>query len=73
MQGDHDFHLEFQRSSPIDSISKRIKILTPKQMLLRLPIAIAQLKASNTSDSLLDKIRQIVHSFYQAKEITKKV
>ena len=73
MQGDHDFHLEFQRSSPIDSISKRIKILTPKQMLQRLPIAIAQVKASNTSDSLLDKIRQIVYSFYQAKEITKKV
>ena len=42
-------------------------------MLQRLPIAIAQVKASNTSDSLLDKIRQIVYSFYQAKEITKKV
>ena len=42
-------------------------------MLQRLPIALAQIKASNNSRSLLNEILQIVHSLYQSKEITKKV
>ena len=42
-------------------------------MLQRLPIALAQLKAGNNSENLLNKIRQIVYSLYQSKEITKKV
>ena len=50
-----------------------LKILTPKQMLQRLPIALAQIKAVNNSQSLLNEIRQIVYSLYQSKEITKKV
>ena len=50
-----------------------LKILTPKQMRQRLPIALAQVKAGNNSESLLNKIRQIVYSLYQSKEITKKV
>ena len=50
-----------------------LKILTPNQMLKRLPIALAQIKAGNNSESLLNKIRQIVCSLYRSKEITKKV
>ena len=50
-----------------------LEILTPKQMLQRLPIALAQVKAGNNSESLLNEIRQIVYSLYQSKEITKKV
>ena len=50
-----------------------LKILTPTQMLKRLPIALAQVKAGNNSESLLNEIRQIVYSFYRSKEITKKV
>ena len=49
------------------------KILTPNQMLKRLPIALAQIKAGNNSESLLNKIRQTVYSLYRSKEITKKV
>ena len=49
------------------------KILTPKQMLQRLPIALAQIKAGNNSKKLSNEIRQIVYSLYQLKEITKKV
>ena len=49
------------------------KILTPKQMFQRLPIALAQVKAGNNSENLLNEIRQIVYSLYQSKEITKKV
>ena len=52
---------------------KRLKILTPNQMLKRLPIALAQVKAGNNSESLLNEIRQIVYSLYRSKEITKKV
>ena len=51
----------------------RLKILTPKQMLQRLPIALAQIKAGNNLEILLSEIRQIVYSLYQSKEITKKV
>ena len=50
-----------------------LKILTPKQMLQRLEIALAQIKAGNTSESLLNEMRQIVYSLYQSKEVTKKV
>ena len=50
-----------------------LKILTPKQMLQRLPIALAQVKAGNNSESLFSEIRQIVYSLYQSKQITKKV
>ena len=52
---------------------KGLKILTPKQMLLRLPIALAQEKAGDTSEILLKEIRQIIYSLCQEKEITKKV
>ena len=52
---------------------KGLKILTPKQMLQRLPIALAQIKACNNSESFLNEIRQIVYSLYQSKQITKKV
>ena len=52
---------------------KELKILTPNQMLKRLPIALAQVKAGNNAESLLNKIRQIVYSLYRSKEITKKV
>ena len=46
---------------------KGLKILTPNQMLKRLPIALAQVKAGNYSESLLNEIRQIVYSLYRSK------
>ena len=51
----------------------RLKILTPKQMLQRLPISLTKIKAGNNSQSLLNEIRQIIYSLYQSKEITEKV
>ena len=50
-----------------------LKILTPKQMFQRLAIALAEVEAGNNSESLLNEIRQIVCSFYQSKQTTKKV
>ena len=54
-------------------LNSKLKILTPKQMLKRLPIALAQIKVGNNSENLLNKIREIVYSLYQSKEITKKL
>ena len=50
-----------------------LKILTPKQMLQRLPISFAQVKASTNSENLLNEIKQIVYYLHQSKEIVNKV
>ena len=42
-------------------------------MLQRLPIALPRVKAVNTSENLLNEIRQIIYSLYRVKEITKNV
>ena len=47
-----------------------LKTLTPKQMLRRFPMALAQVKAGNNSEKLLNKIRQVVYSLYESKQIT---
>ena len=52
---------------------KKLKMLTPKQMVQRLPIALAQVKTGTTSQKLLNKICQIKYSLYWDKEITKRV
>ena len=49
---------------------KGLKILTSKQLLQRLPIALAQVRAGNNSGNVFNEIRQIVYSLYQSKEIT---
>ena len=50
-----------------------IKILTPNQMLSRLPIFLAQLQAGNNSEILKNEIRQLLYSLYCSKNMTKKV
>ena len=55
------------------SQEKGLKILTPKRILKRLPIALAQVKAGNTSENVLNEILQIIYFLYQAKEFTKKI
>ena len=69
------FPLYVARITRVAKVSdhSNLKILTSKQMLQRLPIALAQVKAGNRSEDLLDKIRQITYSLYRAKEITRKV
>ena len=65
--------LEAREQALTEQYGEGLKILTPNQMLKRLPIALAQIKAGNNSESLLNEIRQIVYSLYRSKEITKKV
>ena len=50
-----------------------IKILTPNQMLSRLPISLAQLKAGNKSEKLKNEMRQLLCSLYRSKNVTKQV
>ena len=60
------------KGRPLD-LATCLKILSPKQMLQRLPIALAQVKAGNMSENLLNEICQILYSLFRVKEITKKV
>ena len=48
-----------------------LKVLTPNQMLSRLPITLAQLKAENNSEKLKNEIRQLLYSLYRSKKTYK--
>ena len=50
-----------------------LKILAPNQMLSRLPISLAQLKAGNNSEKLKNEIRQLLYSLYRSKKLTKQL
>ena len=50
---------------------KGLKILTPDQMLSRLPITLAQLKVGNNSQNLINEIRQLLYSLYRSKKLPK--
>ena len=50
-----------------------LKILTPNQILRRLPISLAQLNAGNNSKKLKNEIRQLLHSLYRSKKLTKNI
>ena len=64
--------LQEKRLAIEEQEGKGLKILTPNQMLKRLPIALAKIKAGNNSESLLNEIRQIVYSLYRSKKLLKK-
>ena len=66
------FPIKIEGTGLSDFRHSNLKILTSKQMLQRLPITPAQVKSCNTSKNLLNGIRQIIYSLYQAKEIPKK-
>ena len=67
------FSIKSKGAGILNPYHSKLKVLTSKQMLQRLPIALEQVKANNNSKSLLNEIRQIVYSSYQSKQITKKV
>ena len=68
-------------SGPIDQTDEEstdqegqvLKILTPKQMITRLPILLTQLKAGNNFEKLKNEIRQLVYSLYRSKNMSKKI
>ena len=65
-----DYSIFLSKTQYKAKYGRGLKILTPKQMLQRLPIALAQVKAGNTSENWLNEIRQIIYSLYQANEIS---
>ena len=52
---------------------QRLKILTPDEMLSRLPISLARLKAGNNSQKLKNETRQLLYSLYRSKKLTKQL
>ena len=57
----------------VNTDDSKLKILTPREIFQRLPTALAQVKAGNNSENLLNEIHQIIYFLYQSKAITKKV
>ena len=57
----------------LDQSGQELKILTPNQMLTRLPIFLAQLKAGNNSQKLENKVRQLLYSLFRSKKPTKQL
>ena len=74
-----DFIKKIVDMSPLESEAEAaeqgqgLKILTPKQMITRLAILLVQLKAGNNSQRLKNAIRQIVHSLYRSKTLSKTI
>ena len=62
--------IEFNRQN---QEGQEFKILTPEQMLSRLPISLAQLKAGNNSEKLKNEIRQLLHSLYRSRKLSKTI
>ena len=56
-----------------NQLGQGLKILTPNQMLSRLPITLAQLNAGNNSEKLKNEIRQLLYSLYRSKKLTKQL
>ena len=63
-----DFNKKIQKQQGLG-----LKILTPNQMLSRLSITLAQLKAGNNSEKLKNEIRQLLYSLYRSKKLTKQL
>ena len=65
--------LEIEESAAQRQRGQGLKILTPKQMVTRLPISLAQLKAGNNSQKLKHEIRQIIYSLYRSNNLSKRI
>ena len=68
-----DYSISISEAKCKGKYGEGLKILSPKKMVQRVPIALVQVKAGNTSEKLLNEIRQIIYVLYSEKEITKKI
>ena len=62
--------LEFSRQN---QERKGLKIITPEQMLSRLPISLVQLREGNNSQELRNEIKQVLYSLYTTKKLSKTI
>ena len=65
--------IDFNKKTQKQKEGLGLEILTPNQMLGRLPISLAQLKAGNNSEKLKNEIRQLLYSLYRSKKLTKQL
>ena len=65
--------LDDEKSAAQGQKGQGLKILTPGQMIVRLPILLAELKADNNSNKLKNEIRQTIYSLYRSKNLSKTV
>ena len=65
--------LNFNKKIQKETGAKGLKILKPNQIISRLPITLAQLKAGNNSEILKDEIRQLLYSLYRSKKTYKTI
>ena len=67
--------LETEKSTAEKRNKRRqgLKILTPEQMLSRLPIYLAQLKSENNSENLKNEVRRLLYSLYRSKKSSKTI
>ena len=68
-----DFESEESAGQRKNQEGQGLKTLTPNHMLSRLPITLAQLKAGNNSEKLENEIRQLLHSLYRSKKLSKTI
>ena len=69
--GMSDLESEVSAEQRRETEGQGVKILTPQQMLSRLTISLAQLKAGNNSEKLKNEIRQLLYSLYRSKKLSK--
>ena len=65
--------LETEESAAQKQKGQGLKIMTPKQIITRLPILLAQLKSGNNSEKLKNEIRQLLYSLYRSKNLSKTI
>ena len=65
--------IDFNKKTQKQQEGLGLKILTPNQMLGRLPISLAQLKAGNNSEKLKNETRQLLYCLYRSKKLTKQL
>ena len=68
-----DIVKEFLEFNKQNQEGQGLKILTPDEMISRLPVSLAQLKTGNNSQKLKNQIRQLLHSLYRSKKLTKQL
>ena len=64
---------ELESEESTEQRRQGLKILTPNQMLSRLPISLAPLKAGSNSEKLRNEIRQLLYSLYKSKKLAENI
>ena len=67
-----DFNEEQKGQGLPSGLATQLKIVSPKKLLQRLSIALAQVKAGNTTENLINEIKQVIYLLYRAKKNYKK-